>query len=114
MRNAILAITGSALIALSTVQLAAASTQHGRTHHRAHVGAQFRDTNAYAAPAYVPVQPESPGYGYAYSGGYSAVTDRSAIAEEEVGCARGPPPWDCHGVAAVRSGNGCFSATIVA
>jgi hypothetical protein len=72
MRNAILTITGSALIALCTVQLAAASTQHGRTHHRAHVGAQFRDTNAYAAPAYVAVQPESPGYGYAYSGRYSA------------------------------------------
>src|SRR5260370_28305521 len=70
----ILTIAGSALIALSTVQLAAASEHQGRTHHRSTASAQFRHSNAYAAPAYVAVQPEWPGYGYGgyYSGGYSA------------------------------------------
>jgi hypothetical protein len=72
MRNTILTIAGSALIALSTVQLATASTHQGRTHHRTHVSAQLRNTNAYAAPVYVAVQPDWSRYGYAYNGGYSA------------------------------------------
>ena len=74
MQKTILTIAGSALIALSTVQLAAASEHQGRTHHRSTASAQFRHSNAYAAPAYVAVQPEWPGYGYGgyYSGGYSA------------------------------------------
>jgi Ni/Co efflux regulator RcnB len=70
MKKIILTIAGSALIALSTVQLAAASEHQDRAHHRAHTGAQFRDTNAYAAP----VQPEWSGY--SYSGGYSAPAGR--------------------------------------
>jgi hypothetical protein len=71
MRKTILTIAGSALMALSAVQLAAASEHHGRAHHRA-AAAQFRNTNAYAAPSYVAVRSESSGYGYGYSGGYSA------------------------------------------
>jgi hypothetical protein len=69
MKKAILTIAGSALIALSTVQFAAASEHHqGRVHHRASV----RDSNAYAAPAFDAVQSE----GYRYSGGYSAPAGR--------------------------------------
>jgi hypothetical protein len=72
MKKTILTIAGSALIALSTVQFAAASEHQDRTHHRARTSAQFRDTNAYAAPA--AVQPEWSGY--SYSGGYSAPAGR--------------------------------------
>jgi hypothetical protein len=74
MQKTILTIAGSALIALSTVQLAAASEHQGRTHHRSAAAVQFRQSNALVAPAYVAVQPELPGYGYGYgySGGYSA------------------------------------------
>jgi hypothetical protein len=71
MQKTILTMAGSALIALSTVQLAVASEHQSRTHHRAALGTQFRQSNAYAAPAYVAVQPAWSGYGY-YSGGYSA------------------------------------------
>ena len=67
MKKTILTIAGSALIVFSAVQLAAASEQHHRVHHRAY--SEFRDTNAYAAPAY---QPE----GYGYSGGFSAPAGR--------------------------------------
>jgi hypothetical protein len=70
MQNTILTITGSALIALSTVQLAAASEHQNRKHHRSTADAQFRHSNAYAVPAYVAVQPQWSGYNY--SGGYSA------------------------------------------
>jgi hypothetical protein len=69
MQKTILTIAGAALIALSTVQVAAAS-EH-RTHHRSQASTQFRQSNAYAAPAFVAVQPAWSGYGY-YSGGYSA------------------------------------------
>ena len=69
MKKSILTIAGSALIALSTVQFAAASEHHqGRVHHRASV----RDSNAYVAPAFDAVQSE----GYRYSGGYSAPAGR--------------------------------------
>ena len=65
MKKTILTIAGSALIALSAVQLAAAAEHHqGRVHHRASV----RDSNAYVAPAHDAVQPEQ----YRYSGGISA------------------------------------------
>ena len=74
MQKTILTIAGSALIALSTVQFAsAASEQQSRTHHRAAASTQYRNSNAYVAPAYVAVQPESSGY---YSGGYSAPAGR--------------------------------------
>jgi hypothetical protein len=66
MKKTILMIAGSALIALSTVQFAAASVHQGRVHHRAHTSAQFRDTNAYAAPA------QSEWSTYNYTGGISA------------------------------------------
>jgi opacity protein-like surface antigen len=71
MKKKILTIAGSALIALSTVQLAAASEHQGRTHHPTTAATQFRHSNAYVEPA---PQPEWPGYGYGgyYSGGYSA------------------------------------------
>ena len=68
MKKTILTIAGSALIILSTVQFAAASEHQGRAHQRS---TQFRQSNAYVAPA----QPEWPGYGYAsgyYSHGFSA------------------------------------------
>ena len=69
MKKSILTIAGSALIVLSTVQLAAAAEpQQGRVHHHATV----RDSNAYAAPAYDAAQSE----GYRYSGGYSAPAGR--------------------------------------
>jgi hypothetical protein len=70
MQKTILTIAGAALIALSTVQLAAASEHQNRTHHRATANAQFRHSNAYAAPASVAVQPAWSGYNY--SGGNSA------------------------------------------
>jgi hypothetical protein len=70
MKKTIFTIAGSALIALSAVQFAAASEHQERAHHRIHASAQFRDTNAYAAPA----QPEWSGY--RYSGGYSAPAGR--------------------------------------
>jgi hypothetical protein len=68
MKKTILTIAGSALIALSTVQFAAASEHHDRVHHRAHASSQFRDSNAYAAPA----QQEWSGYNSGYSHGMSA------------------------------------------
>ena len=63
MKKTILTIVGSALIVFSAVQLASASEQH-RRHHRA---TEFRDSNAFVAPAY-----ESAPESYRYSGGYSA------------------------------------------
>lgn len=75
MQKTILTIAGSALIALYTVQFAsAASEQQVKRHHRAAATTQYRNSNAYAPPAYV-VAPESSGYGY-YSGGYSAPAGR--------------------------------------
>jgi uncharacterized protein with PIN domain len=50
MKKIVLTIAGSALIVLSAAQLAAAAEQHhGKVHHRAN--SEFRDSNAYAAPA---------------------------------------------------------------
>jgi hypothetical protein len=76
MRKTILTIAGSALIALSTVQFAAAASgHHGKTYHRA--STQFRNSNAYVAPSYVPAEPEWSGYGYyGYGGGASAPAGR--------------------------------------
>jgi hypothetical protein len=72
MKTTILTIAGSALIALSTVQFAAASEHQDRVHHRTYTSAQFRDTNAYAPP----VQQEWSGYGYYTGGGMSAPAGR--------------------------------------
>jgi hypothetical protein len=67
MKKTILALAGSALIALSGVQLAVASEHHrDKVHHRAI--AEFRNSNAYATPAPVVSRPE---WSYRYSGGYS-------------------------------------------
>jgi hypothetical protein len=65
-------MAGSALMVLAAVQIAAASEHRGKTHHRSAAAVQYRQSNAYAAPTYVAVQPEWQGYGYGYSGGYSA------------------------------------------
>jgi len=72
MKTTILTIAGSALIALSTVQFAAAAEQQNqkRVQHRAHTSAQYRDTNASAAPA------EWATSGYSYGGGVSAPAGR--------------------------------------
>jgi hypothetical protein len=69
MRKTILTILGASLVAALTVQTAAAAgTHHNRRLERAATGEQFRNSNAYAAPAYVAVQPDWPRYG----GGMSA------------------------------------------
>jgi hypothetical protein len=71
MKTTILTIAGSALIALSTVQFAAAAERQDRVHHRAQTSAQqYRDTNASAAP----VQQEWSGY--SYGGGSQAPAGR--------------------------------------
>ncbi len=66
MKTTILTIAGSALIALSTVQFAAAAEHH----HRANNSAQYRNTNASAAPA------EWATSGYSYGGSVSAPAGR--------------------------------------
>ena len=63
MKKTVLTIVGSALIVFSAVQMAAATEQHHRVHHRAY--SEFRDTNAYAAPAYTASETSR------YSGGFS-------------------------------------------
>jgi opacity protein-like surface antigen len=71
MKKSILTIAGSVLIAMSSVQFAAASENHqDRVHHRV----AARDSNAYVAPAYDAVQPEWSGF--SYSRGYSAPAGR--------------------------------------
>jgi hypothetical protein len=65
MKKIILTIAGSALVALSAVQFAAANEHHGRVYHHGYT--EFRDSNAYAAPAYE---------AYRYSGGWSAPAGR--------------------------------------
>ena len=65
MKNTIFTIVGSALIVFSTVQFAAANEQNHRTvRHRA--STEFRNSNAFVAPAYDSSE------AYRYSGGYSA------------------------------------------
>jgi hypothetical protein len=72
MKKTIVTIAGSALIALSTVQLAAAAEQHhGKVHHRA--ATEFRDSNAYAEPLYGAAAESDASR---YSGGYSAPAGR--------------------------------------
>jgi hypothetical protein len=73
MPKPILTMAGAALMALSAVQFAAASEHHGRVHHRAAIGAQFRNSNADATPPSVAVQQDWTGY---YSRGYSALAGR--------------------------------------
>jgi hypothetical protein len=78
MKKTVLAIAGSALIAFSSISVAAAAEHHrGKIQHR--VYSQYRDSNAYAQP------PISYGYGYGseaepegyrYGGGYSDMAGR--------------------------------------
>jgi hypothetical protein len=75
MTKTIFTIAGSALIALSMVQFASAVEQphRGKVHHRVardNNAAAFRNSNAYAAPAYQ-AAPQ-----YQYSGDYSAPAGR--------------------------------------
>ena len=69
MRKTFLVMAGSALIALSAVQFAAASEHHDKMHQRTAAGAHYRDSNAYVA-----ARPEWSGY--TYSGGISAPAGR--------------------------------------
>ena len=72
MKKTILAITGSALIALSTLQCAVASERHDQAHHRATGESRdSRDSNAFLAPVY-----ESAPETYRSSGGWSAPAGR--------------------------------------
>jgi hypothetical protein len=66
----ILTAAASAVIALSAMNFAAAAEHHsGKRHHQAHAG--FRDSNAYAAPAYAAPQPDWERYsGYAGMDGH--------------------------------------------
>ena len=66
MKKTILTIAGSALIVFSMAQFASANEQNHRSvRHR--TSSEFRNSNAFAAPAYE-AAPEA----YRYSGGYSA------------------------------------------
>jgi hypothetical protein len=70
MKNTIFTIAGAALIALSSVQFAAAATeQNHRAHHRA---TEFRNSNAFVAPANDAVSVDA----YRASGGWSAPAGR--------------------------------------
>ena len=71
MRKTFLIVLGATLIAVTTVQMAAASEHHARK-VRAPASEQFRGSNAYVAPAYVAVGPDWS----RYSGGFSAPAGR--------------------------------------
>jgi hypothetical protein len=66
MTKTIVTLTGSALIALSAAQFAAAAEHHsGKVHHRA-AYAGFRNSNAYAPTPYRAPEPDWDRYsGYA-------------------------------------------------
>jgi hypothetical protein len=68
MRKTILAVLGASLMAVLSVQAAAAAGNHHQRLERAAAGERFRNSNAYAAPAYVAPQPNWSRYG----GGMSA------------------------------------------
>ena len=69
MRKTILTVLGASLIAALTVQMsAAAEHHHARKVSRAPASERFQNSNAYAAPAYVAVQPDWS----RYNGGMSA------------------------------------------
>jgi hypothetical protein len=73
MRKTILSVLGASVVAVLAAQTAVASeTHHARKTDRATASEQFRNSNAYAAPAYVAVQPDWS----RYSGGISAPAGR--------------------------------------
>ena len=80
MRKTILTILGSALLAASTVQIAAAAEHHkARKVYRAPapVSEDFRDSNAYAPPVYAPISPwAQPGRSRYENGAMSAPAGR--------------------------------------
>jgi hypothetical protein len=76
MRKTVSTIAVAALIAASTAQFASAASGRPDKTHQRHPATQFRNSNAYVAPAYVAVQPEWSGSNYNYSGGYSAPAGR--------------------------------------
>jgi hypothetical protein len=75
MRKTILTILGSALLAASTVQIAAAAEHHHRSHKLyrapAPVNEEFRNSNAYYG------SPQQPDYGWQQQPGWSNYSDWS-------------------------------------
>ena len=71
MQKTFLTVLGATLIAATTVQMAAASEHHARK-ARGTASEQFRNSNAYDAPAYVAAQPDLS----RYSAGISAPAGR--------------------------------------
>ena len=67
MRKTILGILGASVIAALSAQ-AAVAAEHHHARKTAPASEQFRNSNAFAAPAYIAVQP--------YSGGMSAPAGR--------------------------------------
>jgi hypothetical protein len=77
MRKTILSVLGAAAVAALTVQTAVASEHHhARKIDRATASEQFRNSNAYAAPASIAVQPEWLGWSGYSGGGMSAPAGR--------------------------------------
>jgi hypothetical protein len=73
MRKTILTLLGASVIAALTAQTAvAAEHHHARKTDRAPASEQFRNSNAFAEPAFVAAQSGVPGY----SGGMSAPAGR--------------------------------------
>jgi hypothetical protein len=73
MRKSILTVLGLSLIAALTAQTADAAEHHrSRKIDRAPVSEQFRNSNAYVAPAQIAAEPD----GSRYSGGFSAPAGR--------------------------------------
>jgi Spy/CpxP family protein refolding chaperone len=76
MRKTILAVLGSALLAASTIPIAAAA-EHHKSHRvypaPAPMSERFRDSNAYYAPAYQPSY--VPGYPWGHWTSYSRYQD---------------------------------------
>ena len=61
MKKTILTVSASAVMVLFAVQFAAAAEHHaGKMHHRTYT--HFRDSNAYAPPAYAASQPDYSNY----------------------------------------------------
>jgi hypothetical protein len=72
MRNTILTVLGASLLALTVQSASAAEHHHGQKAVRPATSAQFRNSNAYAAPAYETAQPDWS----RYNGGMSAPAGR--------------------------------------
>jgi hypothetical protein len=63
MRKTILSVLGASIVAVLTAQTAvAAEHHHARKTDRTMASEQFRNSNAYAAPAYEAAQPDWSGH----------------------------------------------------